>query len=188
MQRAFKNAKSVTKYLEKRYGEIKGNTIGDDVQYIADIEKDHTRDELKMMSKRINAAIVFKKDTGYLDNHIFIFMGLLITVFSTMGVTIYNTATNLNLAYINNFFKMNEEEIKKANSLNDVFKSADFSPLTNTWIYMVVGILIVILVGIWVNIKIMKKPIDKLYYYSIIIEETLELKTKKDDKKDETPN
>lgn len=187
MQRDFKNAKSVTKYLEKRYGEIKGNTIGDDIQYIADIEKDHTRDELKMMSKRINAAIAFKKDTGYLDNHIFLFMGLLITVFSTMGVTIYNTASNLNLAYINNFLKMNEEEIKQANNLSEVFKSVNFSSLFDAWVQMVILILAVILVGIVVNIKIVKKPIDKLYYFSVLIEETLELKPKEDNKKDETP-
>lgn len=186
MKRDFKYAKSITKYLENRYGKLKGSTIADNIQYVKDIVNDHTTDELKMMSKRINTTISYKKDTGYLDNHIFLFMGLLIPVFSTMAVTIINMASNFNLAYLNNFLKINEDKIKEADNLSNIFTSIDISSLVDTWVFWICLLLLIIFIGIAVNIWSIKRPINKLYSFSVIIEEAIELKKVLGDKNDET--
>lgn len=186
MQRDFKYAKSVTKYLEKRYGRLKGNTIADDIQYVKDIVNDHTTDELLIMSKRINATIAYKKDTGYLDNHFFVFMGLLIPVFTTMGVSIYNMASNFNLAYLNNFLKINENQIKNSEDLSKIFTSIDISALVDTWVYWVCLLLLIIFIGIQINVQYKKRIIDNLYSFSVIIEEAIELKAIHENKNKET--
>ncbi|MBT2615116.1 MULTISPECIES: hypothetical protein [unclassified Bacillus (in: firmicutes)] len=176
MKNNFKYAKSVIKYLEKRYGRLKGNTIADDVQYIKDIVNDHTTEDLQMMSRRINAAISYKKDTGYLDNHIVMYLGLLIPVFTSMGITIFNIVTNYNLAFLNNFLKINENQIKDADNLSDIFTSIDLSAPVNKWVYLICLILLLIFIAMAIVVRSIKKPIDNLYCYSVIIEEAIEQK------------
>ncbi|MGE6376600.1 hypothetical protein [Peribacillus muralis] len=176
MKRDFKYAKSVTKYLERRYGKLKGNTIADDIEYIKDIVNDHTAEDLQMMSRRINAAISYKKDTGYLDNHIIMYLGLLISVFTSMGITIFNIVTNYNLAFLNNFLKVNENQIKDANNLSDIFTHIDLSGPVNKWVYFICIILLIIFIAMAIVVRSIKNPIDNLYCYSVIIEEAIELK------------
>lgn len=178
MKRDFKSSKYITKYLDDRYGKINRNTIDDDIQYVKDIVADHSIEDLQMMSKRINASISYKKDTGYLDNHVYILMSLLVSILSTLSIAIMNLGFNFGIAYINNFLSIHKEEIKKNDNfnLNGIFNFNDIGEVLRPFIITSFIGFFIVLIGVSINIKFAKGLISKLYSYSILIEEAIELK------------
>ncbi|CAG9620869.1 hypothetical protein [Sutcliffiella rhizosphaerae] len=89
MERDFNTAKSIVNYLENRYGNIRNNTLSDDVITVKTICTDHTLDQIEMMKNRLQKLISFHKDHYFIYGNTISIMILFFTIFFSLFVTYF---------------------------------------------------------------------------------------------------
>jgi len=170
----FNDAKYIVEYLDERYKIGTKATMAEDEKFILNLIADHSKKDLEKMLRRIKSSISVSKDTSYVMNHPFSFLGIIISVFSTLVLAGLTLTSNTMLAYVNNYIKIHEEEVIEKDQLKDIILSLDFSPLFTNILWTII-VIISSVIGSWIYLaRRVKKRISKLYYYQDIIEEAIE--------------
>lgn len=178
MKRDFKQAKKVVKYLEGRYGSIRKHTINDDIVIVNDICDDHSLEEIEMMEKRINASINLNRDTSYVNNHP---MNLMVALFTTVSASLLAMVTigsQMIISYAGHLTNVYDKQITPE-ILNEMMKSMDFSSIMGIAIVYIGLVFLMLFIGTHIINSLIEKKSNRIYMYSVLIEEAIEKKKSK---------
>mgnify|MGYP001046712329 CR=1 FL=1 len=176
--REFKYADSVVKYLIDRYGRVNKHSMQDEIKLAESICKDHSKDEILMMKRRLEATISARRDTSYINNNPFSLLGLLFTVITTLLITFASIGISSNTMILDKYIDINK--IENNNELSQIISNFDLTGVFDVSLNIILIVFFIVLVGTYFIDRFLKKPINKLYHYSILVEEALKLKEREE--------
>ncbi|MEK4670662.1 hypothetical protein [Niallia sp. FSL R7-0271] len=173
MSRDYNQMKSVSKYLKKRYGNIRGYCMQDIDILVEDISNDHSLVQLKKMKRRIDGQLSVSKDTSYLNNNPINLLIALLPILATSLIAFITIGANSINFYVENYMKIYNQKITKEELKSIFIDILNPTVFFNIYtMFLLIFFVIIYLMILLIN-KGLRRPIYNTYNYSVILEEAI---------------
>ncbi|MCY7805161.1 hypothetical protein MOF48_15265 [Bacillus spizizenii] len=167
----FTDAKSIAKYLSKNYGKAYQENITFQENFKQGIINNHSKKEIKMMSKRLEGSVNLSRDTSH---------------FNTIPFTIFIGLFGGIVPLINGFLTFNSrvfDNLNKGNIKNIVESFHFFNSFYQVSLYLLVALFYILFIYWVIQYKNKERFLIKISGFKTLIDECIEEIEEKEDTK-----